>query len=426
MTVIANTLYGNAGLICHPTTIGGLIYFADNCSTPAQAVIRSYDTLSGAVNNNAIPLTSASAVNAMCAVGNGKFLWVVYNTATSTLMTVFDSTSGAVIASKDITGVKTLPYAYMVSGNSRYVFYADYLAASTSSNVNIWDTASNTIASIATGTPLFPSGWNPVDMVLANDYSSGYVGRLCVDTYNPSGTSSAIYIYTIPPTPPYISGTWTNATPAVIATGTYAAVSTSASVYSHAGLAIITTRSVSDDVYAKYSYSAPGGWTGRYGHSMTRVSGYLVIMGGNQDATTTSGTNEIWRSIDQGATWVQTSAPSWNARFYSAVVTYGSTIVLMGGEGGLTSGRNDVWRSTNGCVDWTCMTSNAAWSTRCNFGFTRTTTTVIGGREVATGTYLNDVWISVDDGATWVQSDSGNAGFKGRMGHIITMAIGGY
>jgi outer membrane protein assembly factor BamB len=55
--------------------------------------------------------------------------------------------------------------------------------------------------------------------------------------------------------------------------------------------------------------------------------------------------NDVWRSIDNGATWTQMSAAGWSARFiHSSVVLPGDSIIVMGGYAG--SPKNDVWQLT--------------------------------------------------------------------------------
>jgi photosystem II stability/assembly factor-like uncharacterized protein len=68
------------------------------------------------------------------------------------------------------------------------------------------------------------------------------------------------------------------------------------------------------------------------------------------------GLNDVWRSTDNGVTWMeQTSHAGWSARYSatSVALTDGS-IVLIGG-----TGDHDVWRSTDEGATWTEMNASA-------------------------------------------------------------------
>jgi len=429
MTVIANTLYGDNGLICYPAAISGTVYFVDKNTATNAFVIRSYNPASGLNNDvvGTIPGYSAlTRIYGMNEANKTASLCFICSITSGNIICTYDASTGSKAAAflPVYSGSQNPPFPYMcsVSGDTRYVFFAEYLNPSTNvqGGVSIWDRTGTTFTQILT----FTSGWEPTDMVLANDYTAGKTGRLYVMSDSPN-TSSTVRMYTLPASAPYDTGTWTDVTPSLITTSY---VNSSSATYSHGGLANITTRTVADDAYVKYSYlPAATGWTGRYGHTMSRVSGYLVVMAGNTDATTTSGTNEVWKSTD-GSAWGQAPPPAWDARFYQITgFTDDYNIILMGGEGGTASGRNDVWKSSD-CSSWACMTSNAEWSARCNFGgaVRGQRVIVVGGRAIATGNYLNDVWQSLNYGATFTQQDSGSAGFLKRMGHCVVMQTGGY
>ncbi len=112
----------------------------------------------------------------------------------------------------------------------------------------------------------------------------------------------------------------------------------------------------------------------------------------------------MWRSTDQGATWIQmTATAGWSARQNH------TSVVLTGwkhrADGWMaTSGRkNDVWRSTDMGATWTQMTASAGWSARSghtSVALPDGSIVLLGGHD---GTSKNDVWRSTDQGATWVQ-----------------------
>jgi type II secretory pathway component GspD/PulD (secretin) len=125
--------------------------------------------------------------------------------------------------------------------------------------------------------------------------------------------------------------------------------------------------------------------------------------------------NDVWRSIDQGATWTQmTAAAEWTARStHTSVALPDGSLVLMGGSG---SWKNDVWRSIDQGATWTQMTAAAEWSGR----FNHTSVALPDGGIVLMGGYdgsrRNDIWRSTDQGATWTQVTAA-AEWPARYGH---------
>jgi hypothetical protein len=167
--------------------------------------------------------------------------------------------------------------------------------------------------------------------------------------------------------------------------------------------------------------TATAPWTGRSDHSsMTLPDGSIVLMGGRNFRLSVR-FNDVWRSIDQGATWIRmTAAAPWTARDeHTSVVRPDGSIVLMGGYDGSTS-LNDVWRSTDQGATWTQMTAAAGWTPRSS----HTSVTLPDGSIVLIGGYywdgsgnsLNDVWRSTDQGATWTQITTA-APWTGRYSH---------
>lgn len=112
------------------------------------------------------------------------------------------------------------------------------------------------------------------------------------------------------------------------------------------------------------------------------------------------GTTQVWRSADNGTTWVlQTSTPGWVGRNDFRVLATSAHMYIMGGTDAAGTRLNDVWRSTNG-ITWTQQTAAAPWSARHSFGATvRSTSLFIAGGNTASGA-VNDVWTSTD-GASW-------------------------
>jgi len=158
--------------------------------------------------------------------------------------------------------------------------------------------------------------------------------------------------------------------------------------------------------------NASAGWTARRYHSTVAMpDGSLVLMGGEDSVH--SELKDVWRSIDNGATWTLVNASAWYPRYsHSSVVMPDGSIVLMGGLTNIGK-KNDVWRSTDNGATWMQMNASAGWSQR--YGHTSVTMPdgsiiLMGGND---GSYKNDVWRSTDYGVTWIRVNA-SAGWSGR------------
>jgi len=138
--------------------------------------------------------------------------------------------------------------------------------------------------------------------------------------------------------------------------------------------------------------------------------GSIILMGGywtENPSRTSNSMNDVWRSTDNGATWTQMTANAgWTPRYsFSSIVMPDNSILLMGGHAGSTV-MNDVWRSTDNGVTWTQLTSDAKWMPREAFSSVAMpdgSIVLMGGRGDVLGhvVILRDVWQSTDNGATW-------------------------
>ena len=267
MVVIANTLYGDDGLICFPSGISGTIYFADGMpglNGDGVAVIRSYNPADGLVDD---VMTGFTQVNGMNPIFDGTQLSVVVNQTIEEerekLVILYDPNTGA----RDnilITAImpNPLPYTCSISGDTNDVFLCNTIRVSDVEggipSVYMYDKTTLVWTKITTDDLEIPQWWNIVDMVLATNYSTGSVGSIYLHTtieIVDTGISSAIIMYTLPAAAPYTSGTWTDVTPTQLSTGAYTSgeyTSPDISQYSHTGLATITTRSSNDSVFAKF------------------------------------------------------------------------------------------------------------------------------------------------------------------------------
>jgi hypothetical protein len=147
-------------------------------------------------------------------------------------------------------------------------------------------------------------------------------------------------------------------------------------------------------------------WSPRSGQSsVVMPDGSIVLMGGED--FNGNFTNDVWRSIDDGASWTRMNASAgWPARWeQSSVVMPDNSIVLMGGQDihGFT---NDVWRSIDDGVTWTQINPSAGWSKRSAFSSVAMpdgSIVLMGGYDKENNEVVNDVWRSTNNGATWME-----------------------
>ena len=166
--------------------------------------------------------------------------------------------------------------------------------------------------------------------------------------------------------------------------------------------------------------TASAGWTGRSSFSSVAMpDGSIVLMGG----WGSSDVNDVWRSTDNGATWTEmTTNAGWTPRQgLTSVAMPDGSIVLMGGEDSVGNFDNDVWRSTDNGATWIEVNASAGWMGRygqSSVAMPDGSIVLMGGTispALANGNapYVNDVWRSTDDGATWTEVNA-IAGWTGR------------
>jgi hypothetical protein len=104
--------------------------------------------------------------------------------------------------------------------------------------------------------------------------------------------------------------------------------------------------------WTRLSSAAPFGR--RWLHSMVTMSDDSIILTGGFSSSFVI-LNDVWRSTDQGSTWVQqTASAEWaGLTQHQSVALPDGSIVIIGGSKNASSGTNEVWRSTNLGVNWT-------------------------------------------------------------------------
>jgi PGF-pre-PGF domain-containing protein len=160
------------------------------------------------------------------------------------------------------------------------------------------------------------------------------------------------------------------------------------------------------------------GWSARDGQtSVVMQDGSIILMGGRTDNG--GRFNDVWRSTDKGATWLQqTASAGWTPRYgHTCIITPDNSIILMGGfdSNGLT---NDVWKSTDNGVTWTKNTANAVWPAR----YMHTSVVMpdgnilLMGGVIGGGLNANDIWKSADSGISWTKIGTDD-GWDARNAH---------
>ena len=164
------------------------------------------------------------------------------------------------------------------------------------------------------------------------------------------------------------------------------------------------------------------GWSARYGQTCVAMpDGSILVMGGYEHSKVNK---DVWRSKDNGATWsLVTPGAGWSARFeHTSVVMPDDSILLMGGRD-LTNKMNDVWRSSDNGATWTQVTAHAGWSARHSFSsvvMPDGSILLMGGYDSTGRTGVkDDTWRSTDNGATWTQVNAGAWGGRYDFSSVV-------
>jgi PKD repeat protein len=152
-------------------------------------------------------------------------------------------------------------------------------------------------------------------------------------------------------------------------------------------------------------------WSRRFLHtSVVLPDDSIVLMGGTDGQMEGTVYNDVWRSTDKGATWMEmTPYAEWEARAgHISVALHDGSIVLLSGA---TYGSNgagepylgDVWRSTNGGATWIEQNSSAFEQKAFSSAVVLTDDTIVvtGGYYHSDTWTLRTTWRSTDKGVTW-------------------------
>lgn len=171
------------------------------------------------------------------------------------------------------------------------------------------------------------------------------------------------------------------------------------------------------------------GWTARGYHTSVfmLVDERIVVMGGRDHNGNSF--NDVWMSNDGGETWEELAENAeWRARrSHTSVVLPDGSILLMGGSDGAYSYTNDAWRSVDGGVSWVEVTGDAGWVGRTD----HSSVVLPNGDIMMMGGYWhnshrNDVWVSADGGETWEELSVEGEMWSGRNRHASVALPNGH
>lgn len=172
------------------------------------------------------------------------------------------------------------------------------------------------------------------------------------------------------------------------------------------------------------------GFPQRLGGCVFSEGGTIALAGGvqylNNDLQSPSWFNDVWVSTDSSfVSWTQRTAnASWSPREGAACISFLGDWFLLGGITGTSSASNEIWQSTDNGLTWTASDTQPSWAPRGYFGVT----TFVGRLYIAGGVnhnatvFFNDVYSS-SDGFTWVRMVA-SAPWNGRS-HSCFFALNG-
>ena len=151
------------------------------------------------------------------------------------------------------------------------------------------------------------------------------------------------------------------------------------------------------------------------------VDGKIIVIGGFiWKGVREELANDVWISYDEGKTWEEikenTISPTgtFTKRQKFGTVVIGKDIYIIGGFSDTGDHLNDVWKSSDDGKTWVEIVRNAPFTPRYGHRslVLENKMYVIGGYD--SRNYYNDIWVSEDYGKTWSQIN--NIPFKPRQG----------
>ena len=130
--------------------------------------------------------------------------------------------------------------------------------------------------------------------------------------------------------------------------------------------------------------------------------------------------NDVWISLDKGKTWKEIKpntihpTDTFTKRQKFGTVVIGKDIYIIGGYSDTGDHLNDVWKSSDDGKTWVEIVRNASFTPRYGHRtlVLESKIYVIGGYD--SRNYFNEIWVSEDYGKTWNQIN--NIPFKPRQG----------
>ena len=171
-------------------------------------------------------------------------------------------------------------------------------------------------------------------------------------------------------------------------------------------------------------------WCPRGGHSFNVVKGGAIVVIGGLNGTDSF--NDVWRSSDGGASWAMVAIGKIERfgprSFHATAVNDAGLLFLSGGCGIGGVVYNDVWSSIDGGASWAMLSMSSPWSGR--YAHTLTVAAsggggppqllLTGGFETLNASGTTDAWsASGADGSGWALATA-NVTWRPRAFHVAT------
>lgn len=155
-------------------------------------------------------------------------------------------------------------------------------------------------------------------------------------------------------------------------------------------------------------------WCSRTGHQVADLGkGHLVLIAGQNSHG--QPLQDVWQSLDGGASWEAMPTPPWQARHHHQVVVWEQKIVLLAGKGDEDRRLRDIWESFDFGKTWQELPC-PRWNGRCGHqvvvtklvlpgGSIRRYIVLLAGSGIGSHA-LKDVWASDNGGYSWTELET--------------------